>query len=65
VPKDATRSSTEKSKTLPGADRGTDHELLIAEMKIKQKIKAQVTRPPKYNTDSTTNDYKKGKKEQT
>ncbi|BFY99382.1 hypothetical protein BsWGS_02422 [Bradybaena similaris] len=57
------KSSVVNCKTLPGAECGTDHELLIAEMKIKLKRKPRVIRPPKFNIDCITNEYKTGIKD--
>ena len=39
------RSSTQSAKTRPGADGGSDHELLIAEFRLKLKKVGKTTRP--------------------
>ena len=47
------RSSTQSAKTRPGADCGSDHELLIAKFRLKLKKVRKTTRPfklwPKLN----------------
>ena len=42
------RSSIQSAKT-PGADYGSDHELLIAKFRLKLKKVGKITRPFKYN----------------
>ena len=37
------------SKTRPGADRGSDHELLIAKFRLKLKKGGKTTRPFRYD----------------
>ena len=39
------RSSIESAKTRPGADCGSDHELLIAKFRLKLKKVGKTTRP--------------------
>ena len=39
------RSSTQSAKTRPGADGGSDHELLIAKFRLKLKKVGKTTRP--------------------
>ena len=43
------RSSTQSAKTRPGADCGTDHELLIAKFRLKLKKVGKITRPFRYD----------------
>ena len=43
------RSSIWSAKTRPGADCGSDHELLIAKFRLKLKKKGKTTRPFRYN----------------
>ena len=43
------RSSIESAKTRPGADCGSDHELLIAKFRIKLKKVGKTTRPFRYD----------------
>ena len=40
------RSSIQSAKTRPGADYGSDHELLIAKFRLKLKKVGKTTRPP-------------------
>ena len=42
------RSSTQSAKTTPGADCGSDYELLIAKFRLKLKKVGEVTRPFRY-----------------
>ena len=42
------RSSIQTAKTRPGADCGSDHELLIAEFRLKLKKVGKITRPFRY-----------------
>ena len=39
------RSSIQSAKTRPGADCGSDHELLIAKFRLKLKKVGKITRP--------------------
>ena len=43
------RSSIQSAKTRPGADRGSDHELLIAKFRLKLKKVGKTTRPFRYD----------------
>ena len=43
------RSSTQSAKTRPGADGGTDHELLIAKFRLQLKKVGKTTRPFRYD----------------
>ena len=43
------RSYTQSAKTRPGADCGTDHELLIAKFRLQLKKVGKATRPFRYN----------------
>ena len=44
-------------KTRPGADCGTDHELLIVEFRLKMKKMGEITRPFRYNPNQIPYDY--------
>ena len=43
------RSSIQSAKTIPGADYGSDHELLIAKFRLKLKKVGTTTRSFKYD----------------
>ena len=43
------RSSIQSAKTRPGADCGSDHELLIAKCKLKLKKVGKITSPFRYD----------------
>ena len=43
------RSSIQSAKTRPGADCGSDHELLIAKFRLKLNKVGKITRPFRYN----------------
>jgi len=43
------RSSIQSAKTRPGADCGSDHELLIAKLRLKLKKVGKTTRPYRYD----------------
>ena len=43
------RHAIQSAKTRPGADCGSDHELLIAEFRLKLKKVGKTTRPSKYD----------------
>ena len=43
------RSSIQSAKTRPGADCGSDHELLIAKFRLKLKNVGKITRPLRYD----------------
>ena len=63
------RSSIQSAKTRPGADCGTDHELLIAKFRLKLKKVGKTTRPfrfdlyqiPYYYTVISEKQRRKGK----
>ena len=51
------RSSIQSAKTRPGADCGSDHELLIAKFRLKLKKVGKTTRPFRYDLNQIPNDY--------
>ena len=51
------RSSIQPTKTRPGADCGSDHELLIAKFRLKLKKVWKTTRPFRYDLNQTPYDY--------
>ena len=51
------RSSIESAKTRPGADCGSNHELLIAKFRLKLKKVGKTTRPFRYNLSQIPYDY--------
>ena len=51
------RSSIQSAKTRPGADCGSDHELLIAKFRLKLKKVGKTTRPFKYDLNQIPYDY--------
>ena len=51
------RSSIPSAKTRPGADCGSDHELLIAKFRLKLKKVWKATRPFRYDLNQIPNDY--------
>ena len=51
------RSPTESAKTRPGADCGSDHELLIAKFRLKLMKVGQVTRPFRYDLNQIPYNY--------
>ena len=51
------RASILSAKTRPGADCGTDHELLIAKFKLNLKKVGKTTRPFRYDLNQTPYDY--------
>ena len=51
------RSSIQSTKTRPGADCGSDHELLIAKFRIKLKKGGKTTRPFRYDLNQIPYDY--------
>ena len=51
------RSSIQSAKTRPGADCGSDHELLIAKFILKLKKVGKTTRPFRYDLNQIPYDY--------
>ena len=51
------RSSIESAKTRPGADCGSDHELLIAKIRLKLKKLGKTTRPFRYDLNQIPYNY--------
>ena len=51
------RSSIQAAKTRPGADCGSDHELLIAKFRLKLKKVGETTRPFRYDLNQIPYDY--------
>ena len=51
------RRSIQSAKIRPGADRGSDHELLIAKFRLKLKKVGKTTRPFKYDLNQIPYDY--------
>ena len=51
------RSSIQSAKTRPGADCGSDHELLIAKVRLKLKKVGKTTRPFRYDLNQIPYDY--------
>ena len=51
------RSSIQSTKTRPGADCGSDHELLIAKFRLKLKKVGKTTRPSRYDLNQIPYDY--------
>ena len=51
------RSSIQLAKTRPGADCGSDHELLIAKFRLKLKKVEKTTRPVRYDLNQIPYDY--------
>ena len=51
------RSSIQSTKTRPGADCGSDHELLIAKFRLKLKKVGKTTRPFRYALNQALYDY--------
>src|SRR5574337_263560 len=51
------RSSIPSAKTRPGADCGSDHELLIAKVRLKLKKVGKITRPFRYDLNQIPYDY--------
>ena len=52
-----TSSSTQSAKTRPGADCGSDHELLIAKLRLKLKKSGKTTRPFRYDLNQILYDF--------
>ena len=51
------RSSIQSAKTRPGADCGSDHELLIAKFRLKLKKVEKTTRSIRYDLNQIPSDY--------
>ena len=51
------RSSIQPTKTRPGADGGSDHELLIAIFRLKLKKVGKTARPFRYDLNQIPYDY--------
>ena len=51
------RSSIQSTKTRPGADHGSDHELFIAKFRLKLKKAGNTTRPFRYELNQIPYDY--------
>ena len=51
------RSSIQSTKTRPGADCGSDHELLITKFRLKLKKAGKTTRPFRYDLNQIPYDY--------
>ena len=51
------RSSIQSEKIRPGADCGSDHELLIAKFRLKLKKVGKTTRPFRYDLNQIPHDY--------
>ena len=51
------RSSIQSAKTRPGADCGSDHELLIAKFRLKLKKVGKTTRPFRYDLNHIPYNY--------
>ena len=50
-------NSIQSAKTRPGADCGSDHELLVAKFRLKLKKVGKTTRPFRYNLNQIPYDY--------
>ena len=55
--KEDKNSSTQSAKTRPGADCGSDHELLTAKFRFKLKKVGKTTRPFRYDQNKIPYDY--------
>ena len=51
------KSSIQSAKTRPGADCGSDHELLFGKFKLKLKKVGKTSRPFRYNLNKISYDY--------
>ena len=51
------RLYTVRKKTRPGADCGSDHELLIAKIRLKLKKVGKTSRPFRYDLNQVPYDY--------
>ena len=52
------KSSIGSAKTRPGADCGSDHELLIAKFRLKLKKAGKTTSPFRYDLNKIPYDYR-------
>ena len=52
-----TKFKIQSAKTRPGADYGSDHELLIAKFRLKLKKVGKTNRPFKYDLNQIPDDY--------
>ena len=48
---------TQSAKTRPGADCGSDHQLLIAKFRLKLKNTGKNTRPARYDLNKILNEF--------
>ena len=55
--KDGEALSIQSAKTRPGADCGSDHEILIAKFRLKLKKVGKTTRPFRYDLNQIPYDY--------
>ena len=55
APKDG--ETKQSAKTRPGADCGSDHELLIAKFRLKLRKEGKTTRPFRYDLNQIPYDY--------
>ena len=51
------RTAVQSAKTRPGADCGSDHELLVAKFRLKLKKVGETTRPLRYDLNQNPYDY--------
>ena len=51
------QNSIQLAKTRPGADSGSDHELLVAKFRLKLKKVGKTTRPFRYELNQIPYDY--------
>ena len=51
------RSAIQSAKTRPGADYGSDHDLLITKFRLKLKKVGKTTRPFMYDLNQIAYDY--------
>ena len=51
------RSSTQSAKTRPGAECGSNHQLLIAKFRLKLERAEKTTRPRRYNLNQISCNY--------
>ena len=51
------RSCIHSAKTRPGADRGSDHELLTVKLRLKSKKVGETTRPLRYDLNQIPYNY--------